>query len=520
MSHSPMSITFRANISSWVSAGHWQYLSWYIALSISTISGAFVCVHASCCKRIPTFRGDRYLGILNVLPLLTSLVTDVFVGGPEPWTAGTVKFDRPHTSFFQSCIILDSQSVDPQYPLLYQRCVLSDGTWLGAAVACVLWIMLACLTMWIKNPSMIKSNSVAVAPAKEPKWGRYIPEPPPSLRSSSLPIVPLPPRHGSIISHQNPYYQPRSDVSFDSQTSSSDYYCGGTGSKRYSSNYYDSPYSPTTPDYSSPYHYSNHYTSSYSTPTSPYYNSSNNNNNFPQLSMLPMVPRMDKIDLFDNSTPSINYNTTTDTNTKTLSNRFSGLFSSSTPYTPTSPTTQLPLMQPLSPPSHFAPSSLYQPQQQDKRISWGFSDYHYNDPTTPTSNIPPPPLSSSLMSPISPLSPVTPGTPTPLSASMLGPHYSSNQQRPVSTQYHRHSVASESSFGYSSSSNNNPPSTTVASSKDYYPVGSVHNNNSRSSPPPLAPELDDVERRRPSVITVDSVSVQKPQQYDMHRSSS
>ena len=100
-----------------------QYLSWYISLSVSTISGAFACVWACCYKRGYRQRGDRYLGILNVLPLITSLVTDVFVGGPEPWTAGTVSFDRPHTNLFQSCAVFDSQSMDQQHPLLYQRFV-------------------------------------------------------------------------------------------------------------------------------------------------------------------------------------------------------------------------------------------------------------------------------------------------------------------------------------------------------------------------------------------------------------
>ncbi|KAG2220355.1 hypothetical protein INT45_010741, partial [Circinella minor] len=500
-------------IPTWTSAGHWQltfllhhsmqYLLWYIGLSISTISGVFVCVNAGCCKRGYKQQGDRYLGILNALPLIISLVTDLFVDGPEPWTAGTVSFDRPHTKLFQSCVVLDSQSVDQQYPLLYQRCLLSDGTWFGAVVACVLWIMLACLVIWAKK-SDIKSNSVSVAPAKEPKWGRYIPEPPPSLRSCTLPIVPPPPRNGSIVSHQNPYYQPRSDVSFDSQPSSTDYYYSAGNGNQLSSNYNESNYSPTTTtDYSSPY---NNYINSHSTSTSPYYNSSSMN--YSQLApMLPMVPQIDRIDLFDNTaTPSNSKTDYADSNNKASSGRFSGLFSSSG-----SPTTQqLPLTQSLSSSPHFPPTALYQ-QQQDKRISWGFSNYQYNPTDTSSGALPPLDLNNSAL-PISPASPTT----------SLPNNYI---QRPLSGQHnynYRHSVASASSFGYFSASSNNFPSRAIASNKDYHPIGGKHKNR-YSSPPSSTPGADDIsciEARRPSIVTVDSLrSSQKHQHYDMHRSS-
>ncbi|KAI7851557.1 hypothetical protein BDC45DRAFT_538312 [Circinella umbellata] len=493
----------KTKIPTWTSAGHWQYFLWYIGLSISTISGVFVCTNAGCCKRGYRQQSDRYLGILNALPLLISLLTDIFVGGPEPWTAGTVSFDRPHTKLFQSCVVLDSQSVDQQYPLLYQRCLLSDGTWLGAAVACVLWIMLACLVIWAKNPT-IKSNSVSVAPAKEPKWGRYIPEPPPSLRSCTLPIVPPPPRNGSIGSQQNSYYQPRSDVSFDSQPSSSDYYYSAGNRNQFSSNYNESPYSPTTTtDYSSPY---NNYTNSYSTPTSPYYNSSSSNHS--QLTpMLPMVPQMDIIDLFDNTAGPPNSKTDrTDSNNKTSSGRFSGLFSS-----PASPTTQqLPLAQSMSPSPHFPPTALYQ-QQQEKRISWGFSNYQYNPTNASSGALPPPYLNNSAL----PTSPTSPTTSLP----------SNYIKRPLSGQHsynYRHSVASASSFGYFSSPSNNSPSRAIASNKDYHSIGSKHNNR-YSSPPSSTPGADNksyIEARRPSIVTEDPLpSSQKHQQYNMHRSS-
>ncbi|KAI8143726.1 hypothetical protein BJV82DRAFT_83156 [Fennellomyces sp. T-0311] len=405
----------KAQIPSWISAGHWQYLSWYIALSISTVSGAAVCVHACCCKKAHILRGDKFLGILNVLPLLTSLITDVFVGGPEPWTAGTVKFDRPHTSLFQSCTVLDSHT-DSYYPLLYQRCVMSDGTWLLAAFACMFWILLACLAVWAKPA--VKPSMVAVAPAKEPKWGRYIPEPPPSLRSSSLPIVPVPPphlRHGSL--HYNPY-QPRSDVSFDSQTTSS-------FGKRASTQYYD-----TGPEL--PYHHN--------------YSS----NNYPQLSLLPMVPRMDKIELFDSMAA---------TNAMTVEmppppppHRQQDYFYSTSPP-----------MLPLSTPSHI--STTY-------NQGWDYD--HSNN--------------------LSPLSPAP--------QAMLGPHNPSD-------------TLTQSSFGYSSSSTTAAYNT--SSSRDYYPIEHRYSSGSLMPDFSISPPVAD-ERRRPSVVTVESLSLQKPQQYDVYRS--
>ncbi|KAI9496780.1 hypothetical protein BDB00DRAFT_869006 [Zychaea mexicana] len=379
--------------------------------------------------------------------------------------------------------------------------------------------------MWARP--VVKSNSVAVAPAKEPKWGRYIPEPPPSLRSATLPVVPLPPRHGSVVSHQNPYYDPQSDVSFDSQTSSTSYGGGGTGpGKRLSMNYYDGP-----PDL--PYHYYNNA-------------SITSNNNYPQLTMLPMVPLMDRIDLFNTVNPSSNATTTHPTTTTTTDNhRYSDLFS----YTATSPQPpaasqlsplmhhhQSPLSSPLFPPPHFTATSY-----QDKHTSWDYD--HYPPPSHSMSPLSPSPLSPSPLSPITPVVPLhhhhhssSPG------ANMLMP-----QRHPS----HRYSMASDtqSSVGYSSSSNTayhtQTPSATVISGgggRDIYPIDHPYNtSNSNSSSkrysPPMMPEFSMSpppftgatvigsggpvmdERRRPSVVTVDSISVQKPQQYDLHRSS-
>ena len=331
--------------------------------------------------------------------------------------------------------------------------------------------------------------------------------------------MPPPPRHGSIVSPQNPYYQPRSDISFDSQVSSSDYYYSGGSEKRLSYNYNDSTYSPTsTTGYSSPYNtYNNHYTNSYSTSTSPYYNSSSNN--YPQLtSMLPTLPQIDRIELFNNTSRLSDPKTDYTNPNKPSANRFSGLFPSPT-YSSTSPTTQLPLLQPLPTPSHFASSSSYQ-EQQDNRISWGFSDYQYNPTDTPSIPLP----TSHSINPSLPIPPKSPTTsvsysPTP-SASMLAPNnYTQDRSSSQHNDNHRRSVASESLLGYSLSSNNNPPSRTLTSNKNYYPVSSDRNNR-YSSPPSSTPAVGDMETRRLSVITVDSLpSVQKPQQYDVHRSS-
>ncbi|CDH60143.1 predicted protein [Lichtheimia corymbifera JMRC:FSU:9682] len=274
----------QAKIPSWMEAGHWQYLSWYIVLSLSTISGAAICAHAFCFKRSHIVRGDRFLSILNAIPLLISLLTAFFLEDPEPWAAGSVHFTRSSTGFLASCSVFDSN----EQPLLYQRCMLADGTWLAAAVACLLWLLLACLAMSTRSSS---SAVVAIEPAKEPKWGRYIPERPASLQSVNLQIVPPPPPHHLRHSVVYNTYVPRSDVSFDSQASTATY-DNKRSSWYYNDDYY---YTPSSPPPASAPPFMSSFDHRY--PTTPSYHKP------PVVPLLPMVPQMDSIELFGATPP-------------------------------------------------------------------------------------------------------------------------------------------------------------------------------------------------------------------------
>ncbi|ORY95330.1 hypothetical protein BCR43DRAFT_525071 [Syncephalastrum racemosum] len=263
----PEYLQLTAKVPNWLSAGHWQYLAWYVALSISTLSAAAVCIHACCCGRGHFVQGDRFLSILNVFPLATSIVTAMIADDTEPWTAGTVPFQRPLMDPIHSCEVLSTQ------PLLYRRCLLADSTLIGATAACVFWLLLACFTCAVPR----KPVQPVVEPAQEPKWGRYIPEPPASLRSASIMSPGRSNNRNSILSQ----HRLRNEDSFDEGR----YY-----------NYTQQSY-PRRP--SSQYDFYNYPPSqqAYSYQTQPvYYNTP-----------LPMLPQMEKIELFDGSTQTTPY---------------------------------------------------------------------------------------------------------------------------------------------------------------------------------------------------------------------
>ncbi|KAI9321361.1 hypothetical protein BX666DRAFT_968658 [Dichotomocladium elegans] len=288
----------QTTLPSWTEAGHWQYLVWYIALSISMLSGALVCARACCCKRAHLVQGDRFLGFINFFTLLAAILAALITGSPEPWTAGYVKVSRPMWSFITSCsgdgtfsaagVAGSSVStIKLESSFLYERCVLSDSTWLGAALALLCWVLLVCFAVLYRPAS-----SVAADLFKEPKWGRYIPEPPPSLRSASIQIVPPPPPHHlrhSVL--YNSYVQPQSIESFDSQSISTTLSYG----KRASWQWYHDEYSNTAGGYT----YHHRYSPQQQHRQVPYYT-----HQPPIVPMLPMVPQMDHIDLFDSIPPT------------------------------------------------------------------------------------------------------------------------------------------------------------------------------------------------------------------------
>lgn len=185
----------------------------------------------------------------------------------EPWTAGTVPFRRPLMDPIHSCEVLSTQ------PLLYRRCLLADSTLIGATAACVFWLLLACLTCVAPRKPM----KPLVEPAQEPKWGRYIPEPPASLRSASIMSPARQNNRNSILSQQ---WQ-RNEDSFED----GHYY-----------NYNHQPYPRRPSSQYDIYNYPPPQQSYAYQPQPTYYNTP-----------LPMLPQMEKIELFDTAMQATPY---------------------------------------------------------------------------------------------------------------------------------------------------------------------------------------------------------------------
>ncbi|KAL0098255.1 hypothetical protein J3Q64DRAFT_1818376 [Phycomyces blakesleeanus] len=148
----------KANIPSWLESGHWQYLTWFIFLSFSFLSATAVCMHAFCCGRADIFRGDRTLGLTNGVPLVGMIMAATFVDTQEPWTNNTIEFKYPSRGFITYCYTLDAEH-DMYYPLLYQRCLLLNGTYVAGAFLSVLWITLSLTSVLArtKRPQQIAS---------------------------------------------------------------------------------------------------------------------------------------------------------------------------------------------------------------------------------------------------------------------------------------------------------------------------------------------------------------------------
>ncbi|CAO3627303.1 unnamed protein product [Cunninghamella blakesleeana] len=162
-----------ANIPNWIQAGHWQYLTWYVVLGLSLLSGLAIIIQAVFIKKDEKLRMDKIVSVLNVLPLATSIVTAVVFVNDEPWSNFVVNIKRPMiTGLVHTCYQFNS-NVDRFYPLLYQRCLLSDSTWIGSVIICFFWTLLF-VTVMTMQPLSQKNYTL---PRKEPDWGRYIPDP-------------------------------------------------------------------------------------------------------------------------------------------------------------------------------------------------------------------------------------------------------------------------------------------------------------------------------------------------------
>lgn len=193
-------------------------------------------MHAFCFKRAQFVRGDKILAVFNILPLLTSILTAVLFVTNEPWSSGVVEIRRPLvTDLITFCQQLDSPAVDHYHPLLYQRCLLSDATWIGVALICLFWMCLFVVTLCTHPPAESEKSGEAYGlPLKEPHWGRYIPEPVSDHHNMTLQQHPgIKPYHR----HSSSKLQHASSVSYPSSP-------------------YSYPRQPPCPD--SPYYYQQH----------------------------------------------------------------------------------------------------------------------------------------------------------------------------------------------------------------------------------------------------------------------
>ncbi|KAI8048150.1 uncharacterized protein B0P05DRAFT_564697 [Gilbertella persicaria] len=139
----------QTGVPSWFTAGHWQYLASYVAYGLSIASAFMICIHATCCKRGHIVRGDKLLGIANTIVLAGAVVINTFTDTQEPWTHGIVEFKVPAKGFITFCSLLD-QEHDATYPLLFQRCLLFNCTYIFLVAVCALWILLVLISCSVR----------------------------------------------------------------------------------------------------------------------------------------------------------------------------------------------------------------------------------------------------------------------------------------------------------------------------------------------------------------------------------
>jgi hypothetical protein len=92
-----------------------------VTFGLSILSSLAICTHATCCKRGHILRGDKCLGIVNIVPLIGTIMANSFLSsGQEPWTNGIVEFKVPSKGFITYCNMLN-EDTDASYPILLQR---------------------------------------------------------------------------------------------------------------------------------------------------------------------------------------------------------------------------------------------------------------------------------------------------------------------------------------------------------------------------------------------------------------
>ncbi|KAI8970421.1 hypothetical protein BDF20DRAFT_838781 [Mycotypha africana] len=131
----------QAKIPGWFQSGHWQYLAWFITFCLSLVSAFIICINATYCKHGHGVKADKTLGGVNLASLAVTITINTFLNDQEPWTNGIIEFTQPTRGLNFHCTLLD-ESHDATYPLLFQRCVLIDCTYVIAVITGHFWMFL------------------------------------------------------------------------------------------------------------------------------------------------------------------------------------------------------------------------------------------------------------------------------------------------------------------------------------------------------------------------------------------
>ncbi|KAI7905530.1 uncharacterized protein BX663DRAFT_583630 [Cokeromyces recurvatus] len=189
----------KTEIPNWMTAGHWQYLSCTL---FSYKHDKKQQQQQQQQRQNQSYSLDKCIGSLSFLLILSSVITAViFDSGvtEEPWTNDSYKLEEPRIGLLTSCYTLFDSNHDLLYPLLYKRCILSDSTWICAILLCINWLSLVGFVIYqtLSEERRIKKTinkrvfnrpteaTTTTAPFQELAWGRYIPDLPNSLYSST-----------------------------------------------------------------------------------------------------------------------------------------------------------------------------------------------------------------------------------------------------------------------------------------------------------------------------------------------
>ncbi|KAI8387009.1 hypothetical protein BD560DRAFT_486559 [Blakeslea trispora] len=173
----------QTGIADWIAAEHWQYLIWYLALSLLLLVSCAAWLHRCYSRNYHSHSFDKRVSLTCLSISSISVITAAALNSPEPWTDGYVQYKRKG-SLVSSCSIFDS-SKDQTYSLLYQRCVLDDFVLICAILLCLVWIASTSLTVYHSIVDKKDKEIQLACPKKELNWGKYVPDPPSPMYSAS-----------------------------------------------------------------------------------------------------------------------------------------------------------------------------------------------------------------------------------------------------------------------------------------------------------------------------------------------